>query len=59
MKNLTFEQRIALQLGELILEIKRLETLHDQMSDEISKLAQDKTSGEIQSLLEPQNAPSA
>jgi hypothetical protein len=59
MKNLNFEQRIALQMGELILEVKRLETLRDQMSDQISKLAQEKTSGEIQSSSEPPNSPSA
>jgi hypothetical protein len=44
MHNMTFEQRIALQMGELILEVKRLETLRDQMADRISELAKQKES---------------
>lgn len=57
MKTLTFEQRVALQMGELILEVKRLETIRDQMADQLSKLAQEKTGGEIQPTRESSNPP--
>ena len=56
MKNLTFEQRIALQLGELILEVKRLETIRDQMADQISKLAGEKQGNEVREVREVPNA---
>lgn len=59
MKTLTFEQRIALQMGELILEVKRLETIRDQMADQISKLVQEKSGGEIQPTREISNTPQA
>jgi hypothetical protein len=34
---LSFHQKIALQLGELILEIKKLETINDELTKKISE----------------------
>lgn len=59
MKNLSFEQRIALQLGELIMEVKRLETVRDQMAEQISKLAHEKSGSEVQTPRETPNSSSS
>lgn len=34
---LSFQQKIALQLGELILEIRKLETINDELTKKISE----------------------
>jgi hypothetical protein len=57
MKELSFEQRIALQMGELILEVKRLETIRDQMADQLSKLGSENSKGKFQSPHEISNPP--
>lgn len=37
MKQLTYEQRVALQIGELVLEVRRLEVERDRLADEVRK----------------------
>lgn len=38
MNTLTFEQRVALSLGELMMEVRKLETIRDQLAAENAKL---------------------
>jgi len=59
MKTLSFEQRIALQMGELILEVKRLETIRDQMADHLAKLGQEKAAEKIHPTHEVPDPPSS
>ena len=42
MNNLTYEQRIALQMGELVLEVRRLEAIQEQMAKRIFELEEEK-----------------
>jgi hypothetical protein len=39
MNPLSFEQRISLQMGDLIMEVKRLETIRDKMAEQMEAMA--------------------
>jgi phage host-nuclease inhibitor protein Gam len=58
MNPLSFEQRISLQMGDLIMEVKRLETIRDKMAEQLEAMAKQQKNKTDVGLYSASDAPS-